>query len=58
MADEPAEHQDPRAANMRKALLLLEEAIDLLDLEGAPADIAAHIDMGRHRLEAYVHLNE
>jgi hypothetical protein len=58
MADEAAEHQERCAANMRKALLLVEEAIDILDLGGAPEDIAAHLEMGRHRLEVCLQLDE
>jgi hypothetical protein len=38
--------------------LLVEEAIDILDFAGAPEDIAAHLDMGRHRLEGCLNLHE
>ena len=58
MADEVAEQGDERSAYMRQALLLVEQALDILDLAGAPEDIGAHLDMGRHRLEAYLHLEE
>jgi hypothetical protein len=58
MPDETAAHQERCAASMHKALLLVEEAIDILDLGGAPEDIAAHLEMGRHRLEVCLHLEE
>lgn len=58
MADKAAEHQDRRPTGIRSALLLVEQAIDILDLVGAPGDIAVHLDMARHRLEACLYLDE
>lgn len=58
MSDKPAEHRGKRLTSVRRALLLVEEAIDILDLAEAPDDIAAHLDMGRHRLEAYLGVDE
>ena len=56
MAEEITEEEEGKRSNeMRKALLLVEEAIKILDLVEAPGDIAAHLDMGRHRLEAFLH---
>ncbi len=54
MADEPAEHRGKRLGSVRRALLLVEEAIDILDHAEAPEEIAAYLDMGRHRLEGYL----
>jgi hypothetical protein len=58
MADKVAEHQNRRPTGIRSALLLVEQAIDILDLAGAPDDIAAHLDLARHRLEACLYLDE
>jgi len=56
VAEEITEEEEGKRSNeMRKALLLVEEAIKILDLVEAPGDIAAHLDMGRHRLEAFLH---
>lgn len=45
-------------ARLRHALMLVEEAIDILDLAKAPDDIGAHLDLGRHRLEAHLGLDD
>ena len=57
MAEEITEEEEEgeRSKKVRKALFLVEEAIKILDLVEAPGDIAAHLDMGRHRLEAFLH---
>ena len=55
MAEDFAEEEGKRSEKMRKALLLVEEAIEILDIVEAPGDIAAYLDMGRHRLEAFLH---
>lgn len=36
---------------------LVEQAIALLDKAEAPADIAAHLDMARHRMASVIGLN-
>lgn len=45
-------------ARLRRALMLVEEAIDILDLAKAPDDIAAHLDLGRSRLETHLGLDD
>lgn len=57
MQDQAAENGSYRAM-LRSALILLEEVIDILDLAEAPGDIAAHLDQGRHRLEAQLGLDD
>lgn len=42
------------AANLAVALTHLKSAIDVLDLSAAPGDIAAHVDLARHKLEHYM----
>lgn len=53
-----AEQQDSYRARLRSAMLLIEEAIDILDLAKAPDDVAAHLDLGRHRLQAHLDLED
>lgn len=43
---------DHSLAEQRAALRLIEDALDLLDRSGAPADIGAHLDLARCRLNA------
>jgi hypothetical protein len=38
------------AEGLESALRLTRDAIDILDKIAAPADIAAHLDLGAHRL--------
>lgn len=45
-------------ARLRRALMLVEEAIDILDLAKAPDDIAAHLDLGRSRLESHLGIDD
>ena len=54
MNDEAAEQQGDDRAELMRALSLISEAIEILDRIEAPADIAAHLDLGRHRLEAFI----
>ena len=56
--DDAAERLDRRRASMRKVLLLVDQALDILDLAGAPEDIGAHLDMVRHRLQDCLGLDE
>jgi len=42
----------PKENLLRRAGLLIEEAITLLDEAGARSDIAAHLDDALHRLRA------
>jgi hypothetical protein len=58
MAHDAAEYQDRRRKSMRNALLLVEEAMDILDLAGAPDDIAAQLAMARYRLETCLYPDE
>lgn len=39
---------------LRIALAHLRSAIDILDATGAPAHLAAHVDLARHQLEEAV----
>ena len=57
MQDQAAQNGNYRAM-LKRALMLVEEAIDVLDLAEAPGDIAAHLDQGRHRLEAQLGLDD
>jgi|GEM_PF-6233035 len=57
MQDQAAERKDSYRASLRRALLLVEEAIDIVDLAEAPADIAAHLEAGRHRLQVCLGLD-
>ena len=41
---------------MNQAMEMLVEALKLLDEAGAPADIGAHVDMGRARLSSSLEL--
>jgi hypothetical protein len=58
MRDQPAEQQDQYRKSLHEALLLIEDALDILDRAKAPDAVCAHIDMGRHRLEAYLCLDD
>jgi len=58
MRDQPAEEQDQYRKSLHEALLLIEEALDILDRAGAPDDVGAHIDLSRQRLEAYLCLDD
>ena len=40
-----------REVAIKRALALTTEAIDLLDAHGGPAEAAAHIDLGRQKLQ-------
>jgi len=42
------------AEGLAVALNYLKSALDLLDASTAPGDIAAHVDLARHRLEDYL----
>jgi hypothetical protein len=58
MPDQVAEEKLRYCASLRSALLLVEEALDIVDLAGAPDEIGAHLEMARHRLEACLNLEE
>lgn len=45
-------------ASLRGVLLLIEEALDILDLAEAPHEISSYLDMARRRLEACLSLEE
>ena len=45
-------------ASLRGALLLVEEALDILDLAEAPNEIGEYLDMARGRLEACLNLED
>ena len=44
--------EERRRTALLRVLELLTQAIDLVDAHDLPPDIAAHVDLGRHRVRA------
>lgn len=56
MADRLAQQEFHYMAQLRRALQLVEDALDVLDLAGGPQDASAHLEQGRNCLETHLQL--
>jgi hypothetical protein len=56
MADRLAEQEFHYMAQLRRALQLVEDALDVLDLAGGPEDASASLEQSRSCLETHLQM--